>query len=442
MARDLERTLSLRDQALLLIGVVIGSGIFIVPATVLSQVNGDVGLAQLVWLIGGLLTLIGALTLGEVGALRPHAGGLYVYLRDAFGPLPAFLFGWTLFFAIGAGAAAALGAAFAGYLGQLVALRVPAARGAAVLMVAAVAIINIRGARGSTRVQNWTTGFKVGALLLMSLLLIFGGPGLEAHGASAFPRDTGPGVLSAAGIAIIGVLWAYEGWSWVSFSAGEAKDAARTFPRAMLIGTVSLIALYSIANYAYMAALGPERAMASQGIAAEAIAQSYGSLAGRFVAAAILISIFSAANGTVFTASRVFFAMARDGLFFRRLAEIHPSFGTPALSIGTMAVWAMVLAATGTFEQLLTYAVFTAWIFYALGAATVFVFRRREPDASRPFKVPGYPLTPALFITAAAAIVMNTVFTQPVQAGVGLAVVCAGIPAYVGWKRRGSIRGD
>lgn len=436
MNRTLERTLGLRDLSLLVVGVVIGSGIFIVPATVLSQLDGDVGLAQLVWLVGGLLALIGALTLGEVGAMRPQPGGLYVYLRDAFGPFPAFLFGWTLFFAISAGAAAALGAAFAGYASQFVAMPVPVARTVSVLMVAVVAAINIRGARGSTRVQNWTTTFKVTALLVMSAALLAAGPGLAAHGASALPRTLGLAALPAAGVAMVGVLWAYEGWSWVSFSAGEAKNAARTFPRAMLIGTVAIIALYSIANIAYLAALGPERAMASTGIAAEAVSSAYGAAAGRLVAAAILVSIFSAANGTIFTGSRVFYAMARDGLFFRGLARIHPTFGTPAISVLTVSVWAMVLAASGTFEQLLTYAVFTAWIFYALGAATVFVFRRREPDADRPFRVPGYPVTPALFVLVAIAIVLNTIATQPVQAGIGLGVVFAGVPAYLVWRRR------
>ncbi len=435
MSRNLERTLGLLDLSLLVVGVVIGSGIFIVPATVLSQVGGDVGIAQLVWLAGGLLALIGALTLGEVGASRPATGGLYVFLRDAFGPLPAFLFGWTMFLAIGAGATAALGAAFAGYVGQFYALPLPLARSVSVLMVAAVAFINIRGTRSSTSVQNWTTGFKVLALLVMGAALILAGPGLGAFGESAVPHGLGLSMLPTAGVAIIGVLWAYEGWSWVSFSAGEAKDAARTFPRAMAIGTVIIILLYSISNYAYVAVLGPDRAMASGGIAAEAVSAAFGGVAGRLVAAAILISIFSAANGTMMTSSRVFFAMARDGLFFRALGRVHPTHGTPAISIGAMALWSMVLTATGTFQQLLTYAVFTAWIFYALGAATVFVFRRREPQATRPFRVPGYPVTPALFVIVAAAIVVNTIIAQPLQAGVGLAVVAAGVPAYMVWRR-------
>jgi APA family basic amino acid/polyamine antiporter len=205
----------------------------------------------------------------------------------------------------------------------------------------------------------------------------------------------------------------------------------------MLIGTVLIIALYSISNYAYVAVLGPERAMASGSIAAEAVAAAFGGLAGRLVAAAILISIFSAANGVILTSSRVFFAMARDGLFFHPLGRIHPTHGTPAVSVGALALWAMILAASGTFEQLLTYAVFTAWIFYALGAATVFVFRRREPEVDRPFRVPGYPVTPALFVVVAAAIVINTIMSQPVQAGVGLGVVVAGVPAYLVWRRRG-----
>jgi len=438
LSRELARTLNFRDLVLLVIGNVIGSGIFIVPATVLAQVDGDLGTAQLVWLIGGILSLLGALTYGELAAMRPKAGGLYVYARDAFGPFIAFLFGWTLFFAIGAGTVATLGAAFAGYLSQFFPVGAVMAKVVAVLMVVVVAAINIRGTRESTNVNNWTTAFKFLALIGIGVALLVAGEGIAEQGGSWLPRNLDVGHLPAIGLGLIGVLWAFEGWQWVTFTAGETIDPGRTFPRGIAIGTVAIIAVYSLANLGYVAALGPDRAMATPSIASTAVETVFGSTAGKFVAAAILVSIFSAANATVLTASRVSFAMARDGLFFKRLAEVHPTLGTPALSIAALCAWSAVLAATGTFNQLLTYVVFTGWIFYGLGAATIFVFRRTEADAERPFRVPGYPWTPLLFVLSAAAIVANTLFTQPIQAGIGLLVVFAGAPAYMVWRGKES----
>jgi APA family basic amino acid/polyamine antiporter len=438
MNATLERTIRLRDLALLVVGVVIGSGIFIVPSTVLTQVGGDVRIALIVWLTGGILSLLGALTYGEMAANTPASGGIYVFLRDAFGRGVAFLFGWTLFLAIGAGSAATLATAFTGYLSQFVHLSPMGNRFVAIAMIALVGAINVRGTRASTSVTSWTTGIKVIALISLSLALLVGGPGLGQDRSSVAPVRIDIGLLSAMGTAMIGVLWAYEGWQWVTFSAGETVDPARTFPRGIAIGTLAIVIIYALANAGYVAALGPENAMASTSIAADAVRSVFGANAGRLVAAAILVSIFSAANAVILTASRVFFAMARDGLFFQGLAQIHPRFGTPAMSIVAFCAWAMVLASAGTFQQLLTYVVFTGWIFYALAAAAIFVFRRRSTlhatSAVPSFRVPGYPVTPLLFVIAALAIVLNTIVTQPVQAAAGLAVVIAGMPAYFFWR--------
>ncbi|MCI0433841.1 MAG: amino acid permease, partial [Gemmatimonadetes bacterium] len=280
----LERTLGFRDLTLITVGVVIGSGIFIVPATVLRQVNGDVGTALLVWLIAGFLSLLGALTYGELGAMRPQAGGLYVYIREAFGPFVAFLFGWTMFLVIATGAVATLAAAFTGYLGQFFALGPITRKFAAVGMVLFVSGINIVGTRTSAGVQVWTTALKVAVLVLMSLVLLTHGAGLEMYGASLAPRGLSLAVLPGVGLAMVGVLWAYEGWQYVTFSAGETIDPQRTFPRALTIGTLILIGLYCLANVAYVAALGPERARESESIAAAAMASLFGSGAGRLVA--------------------------------------------------------------------------------------------------------------------------------------------------------------
>ena len=438
--KTLERSLGARELTLIVVGTVIGSGIFIVPGAVLRQSGGHVGLALLVWLAGGVLSLLGALAYGELGAMQPEAGGLYVYVRDAFGRLPAFLYGWTLFFAISSGSLATLAVAGAGYLAQIVALTPALRKLAAVVLVAIVAAINVRGTRHGAVVQNWATAIKVGAIALMAVLLVGAGHGLRDAGASAFPTRADASLLAGVGLSVIGVLWAYEGWQYVTFSAGEALDPQRTFPRGIVAGTAALIAVYLAANVAYVAALGPVAAGATDTVAADAVRAVAGPAAGKLIAAVIVVAIFGAANGLTLTAPRVYFAMARDGLFFRRLAEVHPRFGTPAVAVATSSAWAALLALSGTFEQLLTYVVFAGWIFYGLGAVSLFVYRKRQPDRPRPFRVPGYPWTPLLFVLAALAIVLNTLVARPRQAVLGLGIVLVGAPAYYVWKGRAAAR--
>jgi APA family basic amino acid/polyamine antiporter len=392
--------------------------------------------------VAGILSLLGALTYGEMGAMRPDAGGLYVYIRDAFGPMPAFLYGWMVFIVGGSGAVATLAVAFTNYARQFVPLSPVAAKVLAVLMIVAVMLINVRGTRQGATVQNWSTALKAGAILVMSVLLVAVGNGFSAPEMRWWPQtaDTGS-LVGGVGLAMIAVLWAYEGWHYVTFSAGEALNPQRTFPRGIVAGTALVIGLYLLANVAYVAALGPAGVMQSNRVAAEAMATHFGQAAGQAIAAVILVSIFSAANGLTLTAPRLYYAMARDGLFFKRLAEVSPRFGTPAVAIVASSLWAMVLAATGTFNQLLTYVVFMGWVFFALAAMAIFTYRRREPNAPRPFRTPGYPVTPVLFIAAAFAIVLNTIITQPVTGLVGFAGVALGIPIYFFWSSRRALSG-
>lgn len=433
---SLPRTLGLRDLILLTIGSVIGSGIFLVPGSVLRQVNGFILPALLVWLVGGALSLLGALTYGELGAMKPQSGGIYVYIRDCFGRLPAFLFGWTLFFVIGSGAVATLSVAFGSYLGEIVPLSPIAEKFVAALMISAVALVNVLGTRTSANLQNWTTLIKASAILLMSAALLWLGRGFAGTGATLLPVHYDASFASGFGLAMIGVLWAYEGWQFVTYCAGEVKTPQRTFPLGLLTGTALLVGIYLIANVAYLAALGPTGVVGSNRLAATAVSTLISPAAAKLITITILISMFSAANGVILTASRVFFAMARDRLFFQRLAEVHPRFQTPAFAVIAGAVWSAILAVTGTFEQLLTYVVFIGWIFYALAAASIFVYRRRMPDAVRPYRVPGYPVTPFFFILAAAALVLNTIVTQPARAGIGLGIVLVGVPAYLIWRQK------
>lgn len=433
--RDLARTLDQKDLVLVVIGTVIGSGIWLVPGAVLKSSSGDPGLALVVWLVGGIFSLLGALTFAELGAMYPDSGGSYTYVREAFGPLPAFLLGWTLFLAINTGSMATLAVAFATYAGEFAPLGTIARRLVAAAMIAVVAAVNIRGTRQAASVQNWSTGVKVGVILALAVSGLLLGTQGGATASRAFTVPVSGSVLSGAGVGLLGVLWAYEGWVNVTNSAGEARDPQRTFARGIVIGTAALVAIYLGANLGYLAALGPDQVAGTQRVAADAVRVLYGPFAAKLIGAAVLVSVFSATNGLALTSPRTYFAMARDGVFFSRLAEVHPRFGTPALAILASAVWAVFLTLTGTFEQLFTYVVFASWLFAGLAAAGVFVLRRRHPGAPRPFRVPGYPLTPALFVAAASIVVANTFVARPVQALAGMGIVLLGTPVYFSWKR-------
>src|SRR5262249_25557094 len=350
----LARVLGFRDLMLLTIGSVIGSGIFLVPGQVLTKAGGQIGPAMLVWLVGGVLSLLGALTYGELSATNPKAGGIYVHIHDCFGPLPAFLFGWTLFFAMNGGTVATLAVAFSTTLSHLVPLSTASSKIVSIAMIAVLTIVNVKGTRESADLQNWTTGIKVGALLLMSAaLLLFGGGFTEAD-AAIWPSSFSGSLVSGFGLAMIGVLWAYEGWQYVTFSAGEVVNPQRNYPRALFFGTAALIVIYLTANIAYIAALGPAGVADSKSVAAESLTAVINPTAARLIAVTILISVFSAANSNVLTCPRVYFAMANDGLFFRKLGEVHPRFGTPAFAIVAGSLWAAVLAAFGSFTELFT----------------------------------------------------------------------------------------
>jgi basic amino acid/polyamine antiporter, APA family len=430
----LRRVLRLRDVLLLVVGTVIGSGIFLVPGPVLKAVGNSVPVALLVWLIGGVLSLLGALTFGELSALNPQTGGLYVYIRDGFGRFPAFLFGWILFFVVSTGSIATLAVAFSNYLREFLPFGFWTGKLLSLLVIGIIALVNIRGTRQSADLQNGATIVKTIAILGMAGALIhFGIPSRMALLSSTAPVSM-HSFWGVAG-ATVGVLWAYEGWQYATYAAGETFNPRRDFPLAFLGGILILIVLYISANLGYIAALGPARVANSDRVASTAVSVAISPTLGKAVTLAILISIFSAAHSVMLTAPRVYYAMAQDGLFFRRLAQVHPRFGTPAYAIAATAVWASLLAASGSFEQLLTYVVFVGWAFYALAAASIFIYRRRQTGTGVSYRVPGYPWTPLLFIGTVAAVVLNTVITQPARAGIGLAAVATGVPAYLIWRR-------
>jgi len=435
------RTLCLRDLLLLFIGSVIGSGIFLTPGLILRQLDGSVGFSLLVWLAGGVLSLLGALTYAELAAANPEAGGLYCFIRDGFGRTTAFLYGWCLFLVIASGTIAALARAFSRYLAEIIPLSPAASTGVAVAMVVVVTVVNVWGTRKSADLQNWTTLIKAGLIVLLSAVLFSMG-----HHASDLPSAMGTSqhgfnLLSNFGLAMIAVLWAYEGWQFGTYSAGEVVEPQKNFPRAFLAGSLILAALYIMAVLAYLVALGPVAATASDAIAATAVRAVLGPWAGKLVAFTILISTFSSTNSVVLTAPRVFYAMANDKLFFQKLAEVHPRFQTPAAAVVALGIWSIVLTLAGKFSELIGGVIFIGWIFYGLGAAAIFPIRRASPGRALPYRVPGYPWTPLLFVLAAAAIVGNAVFlafrdpSQFKNLAIAIVLLLLGLPAYLVFRQ-------
>jgi len=436
---ELARVLGLGDVIAVVLGTVIGSGIFIVPGVVMGDVGGHSGIASLVWIFGGALSIMGALTYGELGAMLPEAGGLYVYVRDAFGPFLAFLFGWTQFLVIASGSVAVLAVASRDQLGALVGLSPLAAKITPAIVIAFFTAVNVWGTRKSAGLQAIGVSVKVGAIIVMAIALMLAA-GYSTRGgtpAAPLPPISGGALVGGAGLALVATLWAYEGWAYATYSAGEVRNAQRVFPRGIFIGTASLVVLYLVANIAYNHALGPDAmAHSNNRVAADAVAATFGPAAGALMVLAVEVAVCSALNSVILTSTRVYFAMARDGVFFKRLAEVHPKFGTPAFAIILSGIWAILLVTSGGYVTLITFVTGPAWVFYGLGAATVFWYRKNRPDMPRPFKVPGYPVGPALFLLASAGVVLDVIITTPLKAAESLGIVVLGALVYPIWKRK------
>jgi len=428
---ELLRALGLFDTTAIVIGTVIGSGIFLVPAEIARAVHTP-ALMLGVWAFGGALSLLGALSLAELGAAMPKAGGIYSYIARAFGDLPGFVCGWALFTVITSGSIATLGVAFPIYIAGFFPVGPVAAK---LLTLAAIALltgINIVGVRSGALVQNVLTTLKVGGLVIMILVIfLFPARGAASPAGIAAPPAYPPAGVMAFGVGLVAALWAYEGWHDVSFAAGEIRDPQRTFPRGLVAGTLIVVALYLSANLAYLHVLSPGEIASSERVALTAIERVAGAWGAKFLNVAIVCSILGAMNALVLAGPRAYYQMACDGLFFDRLQRVHPRYRTPAVALVVQAIWSCVLVVfIGGFSQLFTYVIFGGWIFYALAVASVLVLRRKDPGLPRPFRVPGYPFVPILFVLGAAALVANTLLTSPRESSIGLAFIALGIPLY------------
>ncbi|HKB06723.1 MAG TPA: amino acid permease [Candidatus Polarisedimenticolia bacterium] len=462
------RALGLWDSTLLVIGFVIGSAVFLVTggASGVARLLPSPGLLILGWVAGGLLSFAGALVYAELGAALPRAGGQYVFLREAYGDLTGFLYGWALFAVINTGSLAALAVGYARYFGIFVpalgtdrallsvplfghALSISAGQLNAVAVIVFLSILNCFGVKEGSLFQGFITVVKIVAFAGFIILGVAIGKGSWSHFAPLFgpaaPASTGAGgaAQAAAGgfglgafiLSMVAMLWAYEGWNNITFTAGEIRDPQRNLPRSLILGMTTVILIYVGMNLLYLYAMPIGDMFSTETIGEAAAGRLFGPLGARLMSLAILVSVFGCISATVISAPRVFFAMAGDGLFFRQIAEVNPRHRTPVKAILWQGAWSSLLCLSGTYDQLYTFVVFAAVLFYALTGASVIVLRRRHPEWPRPYRTWGYPVTPILYVGVCAIVLANTLLNQPVESCWGLAILACGLPAYFYWKR-------
>jgi APA family basic amino acid/polyamine antiporter len=431
---DLARRLGVFDATMIVMGGIIGAGIFISPYVVARHVHTP-SLILGVWIAGGAIALTGAFVYAELAALRPEAGGVYAYLRDAFHPIVAFLFGWTLLLVVQAGGMAAVAVTFGLYLRDLTSIALEP-KTIAVIALAALTIINCFGVRAGANVQN---AFMVLKIVAIAALVTIGWLAVGRTSAAAtVPFPTG-NALAGFGAAMVPVLFAYGGWQTASFVSEEMREPQRDLPRAMLWGIIGVIALYLAANVVYVLVLGPAGLASTTTPASEVMRRAVGESGARFIALGIAISTIGFLSQGMLTAPRVYFAMARDGVFFRHVAWVHPRSRAPVYAIALQGLWSTVIALSGRYEQILNYVVAIDAVFFGLTGAALLVFRRREtPDAraAARFRTPGHPWTTILFVAAFWIVALSTIVQFPTSAGIGVLVLMAGVPVYLWWSRR------
>jgi APA family basic amino acid/polyamine antiporter len=481
--REFKHGLSLLDSTMIVIGSMIGSGIFIVSADIARTV-GSPGLLLLVWLITGLITVLGALSYGELAGMMPHAGGQYVYLREAYNPLVGFLYGWTLFLVIQTGTIAAVAVAFARFtavlipslgeqntLIQIAGFRISAAQVVAILSVAILTFVNTRGLREGKIVQNTFTIAKTAALIGLILLGIIVGQNAQAIDANlahfwdatwtqvsegkivSVESLSGLMIFAAIGAAMVGSLFSSDAWNNITFTAGEVINPKRDIPLSLALGTGVVTLLYILANVAYIVVLpvigSPEATTvmgqgiqfaSSDRVATAAVTVVFGESAAVIMAILIMISTFGCNNGLILAGARVYYAMAKDGVFFKNVGLLNER-SVPATALVIQGLWASLLCLSGTYSDLLNYVIFSVLVFYILTVIGIFILRRKRPEAERPYKAFGYPILPAFYVLCASAIAIDLLIYKTEYSGSGLIIVLVGIPVFYLWKKFSGSKG-
>jgi amino acid transporter len=426
------RSVSLLQTIAVSVGITIGSGIFRVPATVAAQLQAP-GPILLCWLLGGIIALCGALTIAELAAALPRSGGIFAYLLEGYGPLPAFLFGWAELVVVRAAALGAIATIFAEYVGYFVPLAAAHVRLTAALAIVLIGAINHVGVQSAAAVLSATTAVKYGVLLALGLLAFTATGGSGAHLMSPWPAALS---LSLLATALIPVMWTYDGWADPAFVAGEVSDPQRTLPRAVIAGTACVMLVYLLVNVGFLYALAPAQMAGAKLIASDVAARVplLGGAGAAVIAAAVVISAFSGLNASMLVGSRIFFAMADRDLFFRVAARVSPRFASPSVAIWLATVLSVSYVLQNDFAQLADKFILGIWPFYALAVAAVFVLRRRQPALPRPYRVWGYPFVPAVFLLASLFMVLNALVSDPRNTGITFVIILAGVPVF--WLRR------
>jgi basic amino acid/polyamine antiporter, APA family len=445
----LVRAIGVGSATLLVITNVIGSAIYLTPGVMAATLPSE-PLLLLAWVAGGVLALCGGLTYAEMGAMFPRSGGLYVFLEEAYGSLVAFLFGWAGMLVIMTGSIATVAVGFAKYFSyfvpalstarEIAAIPVPwgvwsisAGQIVAALSILAIGAVNYFGVRSGNRLQVTLTIVKIAALVALPIVALALHP-VTPTIAPIVPPIARP--AAAFGVVMIAVMWAYEGWYYLPFCAGEIENPRRTVPLALLVGIASLIAIYLTVNVSYMLALPLSEIQGVERIAEKAVTALVGSAGARIVAATVVVSTLGCNAAAIIATSRTCYAMAADGLFFRAAAAVHPRYRTPHVALALICAWSAALTLTGSYEQLFTWVTFASVAFGVLGGVAIFRLRRLQPDAPRPYRAWGYPIVPALFVVGLGVLVVNTVVEKPVESAIGVVLVALGLPAYRYWSRR------
>lgn len=436
---ELKRQLGLLDTTMINVGTIIASAIFIVPAEIALRLHAT-SLTVAVWVVGGIVSLLGALSVAELAAAMPEAGGGFVYLREAYSPVWGWLYGWANGVVINPASIAAIAVGFAGYLGHFVPLSEQGIKGVAVASIVVLTGLNILGVKAGAITQNVLTLMKVGVvgILIVAGFVLAGGSAANLQ--PVWPTGQGH-LVGAFGVAMVAVLWAYDGWIETTYVGSEVKNPERNLPRAIIYSALICMALYVLVTVSFTYVLGPDRVAGSHLVARDAAMVTMGALGAALVAAGILVSTLGANNGIVLTAARVPYAMARDGLMFRFIGAVHPRWLTPANSLLVQAVISIALTLTGKYDWLYTYVVFAEFVFYALMCGAVLRLRSRRPDMPRPYRALGYPVTPVLFIGFSVWLVANTIREDPIDSAVAAGLILVGLPLYFYFKRKPSAVG-
>ena len=432
----LKRVLSLLDATMINAGGIIGSGIFMVPAAV-AMFTGSASLFFMVWIAGGIVSLFGALSVAELGAAMPRAGGQYVYLSEAYGPVWGYLYGWSAVAVINTASIAAVGVAFSEYLRFFFPITDVSIKGIAVATIVLLTIINILDVKSGARFQNVFTISKLGAIFGIIILGLVMEGGSNQNLSPFFSDQSFTELVGPLGLAMVSVLWTFDGWIFITYVAGEVKNPGRNIPLSLIFCMLIVVTIYLLLNYVLIYTLGFTGMNGSDLVVSDAASVFLGNKGAAIVTLIILISLIGANNGFVLTSARINYAMAKDKLFFYQASQIHPRFKSPSNALIIQCVWASLLTFTGTFNQLITYIIFASWIFYGMSAGAVIILRNKKPDMERPYKTPVYPWIPIIFILFAIFLTINTIIEAPRDAAIGAGIILAGLPMYYYWKKNG-----